>query len=84
MAVNCDDLQNLLLEELFHNSNDQKGVLLCDPGFESYKKDLARGKDILKLVGIDPLLEGCALLGCDGIHYGVRHIMNNSIDAALL
>lgn len=82
-AVNRADLQNYLLDQIFPSSNDEKGVLLCGSGLETYREEIqegaAGGKVVAKLTSGEEI-SGCVLLACDGIHSRVRAVLHGGYD----
>jgi 2-polyprenyl-6-methoxyphenol hydroxylase-like FAD-dependent oxidoreductase len=76
-AVNRAQMQNHLLELLFPSSNDEKDVLLCGSGLETYEEDVDK---VVATLSSGQRIKGCLLLACDGIHSRVRAVMHGGYD----
>lgn len=78
-SVNRAEMQQYLLDMIFPSAEDEKDVLLCGSGLESYRElvDTNTNKNtvVAKLTS-GREIEGCVLLACDGIHSRCRAIMH--------
>eukprot|EP00532_Pseudo-nitzschia_australis_P005865 CAMPEP_0168175136 /NCGR_PEP_ID=MMETSP0139_2-20121125/6938_1 /TAXON_ID=44445 /ORGANISM="Pseudo-nitzschia australis, Strain 10249 10 AB" /LENGTH=514 /DNA_ID=CAMNT_0008093457 /DNA_START=127 /DNA_END=1671 /DNA_ORIENTATION=- len=76
-SVNRAELQNYLLKLLFSSPEEEDGVLICGSGLESYREEKGSSRVFARLAS-GQLIEGCALLACDGINSKCRSIMYQS------
>lgn len=74
-SVNRTEMQQYLLDMIFPSAEDEKDVLLCGSGVESYHELVNTNTVVAKLTS-GREIKGCVLLACDGIHSMCRAIMH--------
>lgn len=94
-SANRAEIQNNLLQKLFPTSQDEKGVLFCGSGIESYKEVLlaaeqeetgpattqAKEGRVIATLASGESISGCLLLACDGIHSRCRAVLHGGYDS---